>query len=111
MPGMTLGISQSQRPSGSPRGSVVPTGRSVLRVWLPPEPSTMPSLCLLSVWDRPDVLQAEGRREEPSGQATSSVGLGESCCWVADPPCHEGGSCPPCLLARPPAVSKINTWA
>lgn len=74
MPGMTLGGSQSQRPHGSTRGSVVPTGRSVFsRFWLPPGPSTMPSLCLASIYDTPDVVQTEGRRKETSGQATSSV--------------------------------------
>lgn len=75
MPGMTLGVSQSQRPCGSPRGSVVPAGRSVFSgFWLPPGPSVMPSLCLVRIYGTPDVVQAAGRRKEPSGQATSSVG-------------------------------------
>lgn len=46
MPGMTPGIGRSQCRDGSPRGSVVPTGRSLCssRFWLSPGPGMMPSL-------------------------------------------------------------------
>lgn len=90
MPGMTLGISRIQCPDGTPRGSVVPTGRSLFssRFQLPPEPSTMPSLRPVGVYNGPDVVQPEARRKVPAGHAASLVGHGRSCRRVANPPRH-----------------------